>query len=256
MSDVRRVIAALREMELTYRQAGKITDLITEIARESTGDKDLVMDTPPPKRPYDDDNADASTTVETPGAPELMPLASATLAHAQAHAAYQPGQTPLACMPPTSEPLMNGVNGGTPHSHLMMPPGSTPSRPDSGAPSPPTPPFIYGNWGSGMTPTGEAVGIPDQLFDPNDLQNLNYAAMNFDMLGDAHSDNFWQHLLRQGGGALSTFGAPTGAPNLGMGNPQPLQQPPMAGPGPMGQTGFGFMPWLPPDEQQRRQQQQ
>ncbi|BEJ14458.1 hypothetical protein CspHIS471_0402250 [Cutaneotrichosporon sp. HIS471] len=257
MSDVRRVIAAVREMELTYRQAGKITDLITEIARESTGDKELTIDTPPPKRPYDDDN-DCSTAVETPGAPELMPLASAALSHAQAHASFQPGQPPLACMSQTSDLHANG-SGSTPNSHLNMPPGNVGSRPESSAASPPTPPFMYGHWGTGMTPTGEPVAVPDQLFDPNDLQNLNYAAMNFDMLGDAHSDNFWQHLLRQGGGGLSTFGAPTGGPNMGIGNPPPLQQQqqqqpqqPMGGPMGTQPTGFGFMPWLPPDEQRRQ----
>lgn len=283
MSDVRRVIAALREMELSYRQAGKITDLISEIARESTGNKDLTLDTPPPKRGYDEADL-SSSAAGTPGAPELMPMQEAVFAHAQAHAAYAPGQPPLACMPqgsaqdgsngagagvganavpgPSSGPSgsepntansssmgmnpgLGGVNGtpnlsNTPNPMLNR---ARQTENTSNAPSPPTPPFIYGNWGSGLTPTGEAVGIPDQLFDPNDLQNLNYAAMNFDMLGDSHSSDFWTHLFRQGGGALSTFGAPSAIGPMGM----PAQG---AGGGAAQQPGFAFMPWLPPEGQE------
>lgn len=50
MMDVRRCIAATKEMELTWRQAGKLTDVLTELASDfqGSGPKDAYAMPPPP----------------------------------------------------------------------------------------------------------------------------------------------------------------------------------------------------------------
>lgn len=227
INDVKRVTAALKEMELTYRQAGKMTDLISEVARESTGEG---LPYVPPvfgasaKRGHDEvEDTAVNATLGEPGAPDVGPLAAATIAHAQAHAHYTPGAPPMACMPNETVDL-TAVPPPQPQPQYPAPtvPPMQPMMPDTEAQRPPTPPhgvFPY-SWGTGLTPTGEATLVPD-LFEPGDLQNLNYAVTNFDMLEDSTAPDFWAHLFRQGNGGISTFGTGLG-PN-GPNQAQPSQ---------------------------------
>jgi hypothetical protein len=278
MNDVRRVIAALREMELTYRQAGKMTDLISEVARESTGETlaTTPITTPSMKRSYDDVEETAATANPgTPGAPDHGPLQTATIHHAQAHASYTPGAPPMLCM--SEEELAAGSAAGpsTPVGGLPVPPvaaaagvaaaaaaGGMPPAPAPGAGTPfdfqaaaaaaaasdirppgtsgpPTPPYgvFPMSWGTGMTPTGEATLVPD-LFEPGDLQNLNYAVTNFDLMGDTSAPDFWAGLFRQG----ISGGVGVGTMGTGLNNGQPSAQAQQ-------QQPWNFMPWLQPEGQ-------
>ena len=231
MNDVRRVIAALKEMELTWRQAGKMTDLISEVARESTGEAFTpTMWTPSStKRTFDEVEETAATASPgAPGAPDHGPLQSATIAHAQAHATYTPGAPPMPCMTPDAGEMVNPVPNVYPdyetQQYVVDPnapaPGassssgaqgqagpSAPGQPGQRAPTPPYGIFPM-SWGTGMTPTGEATLVPD-LFEPGDLQNLNYAVTNFDLMSDTNAPDFWAQIFRNGGqSGFGTFGGP------------------------------------------------
>lgn len=203
-NDVRRVIAALKEMELTYRQAGKMTDLISEVARESTGTGDFpAFTTTPPKRTHDDvDTQPESYSGGTPGAPDVPPMFAAAAHHAQAHASYTPGKPLLACMEPAA-PL---PPGGTPG-----PSNQDPNYYNVDVPGVATPPNMFFPWGGpnyDQMPDGSYAAQqppPAGAFDAGDLQNLNYAVTNFDMLGDPNAPDFWSQIFR---GAGAAQGAP------------------------------------------------
>lgn len=188
LNDVKRVIAALKEMELTYRQAGKMTDLISEVARESTGDFNMNDINAPIKRSFDETtiNNCTATAVSTP------------TCDLQGFNAGTPGA-------PTHPPLLSYANASPSAGSDIGGPSTGMQPPQRQA----TPPFFPLTWGTGLTPTGEATLVPD-LFDAGELQNLNYAVTNFDMLGDANSNEFWSSLFRQGNGGISTFGTGLG----------------------------------------------
>ncbi|WOO84435.1 Transcriptional activator protein acu-15 [Vanrija pseudolonga] len=271
MNDVKRVIAALKEMELTWRQAGKMTDLITEVARESTGDfKGMENVSPNTKRSHDE-ASDPPPSVGTPGAPEFGPFATSVLAHQQAHAAYEQGtggQT-LDCLPGQSQQGTPQTQHPTPVDPNGHAPGASsgPSASTSDSTAPPTPGFIAAvtgqggaAWGSGGgfpgMPGSEAVMAAPDFFDAGDLHNLNYAVMNFDMLGDSSSPEFWTQLLRQQSGGLPISNGIVGSmPGLGGGLAPNGPNPSASQPGPgQQQPNWNFLPWLPTDIQPEQQQ--
>ncbi|WVR05193.1 hypothetical protein IAU60_002205 [Kwoniella sp. DSM 27419] len=65
--DVRRCLAASKEMELIWRQAGKVTDMLVELATEH----DMPVATPPSQGEKRSHNADSPSTPETPSYQQL-----------------------------------------------------------------------------------------------------------------------------------------------------------------------------------------
>lgn len=261
LNDVKRVIAAMKEMELTYRQAGKMTDLITEIARESTGDMPEALGGLPPKRGYEDVEPPVSTT---PGAPDVAPWPAAVLEaklqseigrsgsnFASPSSNYDPANAPPG--PPTPPFIwsFNNSNQGTvPYGSTASASGSpaqtsAPQQPPPTSASQAVPPqnpvasLMGPNLGAPPTNAAGETIFPE-FFDADNLHSMGFAVANFDMIagnpGDqAPAPDFWTSLLRGSGPqGLGTFGGIGSNSGFYAGLPSERER----------QQPWNFMPWL------------